>query len=186
MSKTWPTTMAILKTKRRKNATGTIKTGIEGQAKDRVTVNREITVSTTIKVITLNKIMETPTVIKVEVIVVTPETDPATTTTMGEVIKTETETIMHTDKMDTNKAIKAKATATPNADTTHGTKNDAEKIRHTQLTPTTDKIHKTLHTYIHVLSLCHLYSFTRYLKSHEYKLPKDSFLMHSSHNFTPK
>jgi hypothetical protein len=24
------------------------------------------------------------------------------------------------------------------------------------------------------------------LKSHEYKLPKDSFLMHSSHNFTPK
>jgi hypothetical protein len=41
-------------------------------------------------------------------------------------------------------------------------------------------------TYICVLSLCHLYSFTSYLKSHKCKLPKDTFLVHSSHNFTPK
>jgi hypothetical protein len=36
--------------------------------------------------------METPTIIKVEATVVTQEADPATTTTMGEEIKTETET----------------------------------------------------------------------------------------------
>jgi hypothetical protein len=43
-----------------------------------------------------------------------------------------------------------------------------------------------VYTYIHVLSLCHLYSFTSYLKNHKWELPKDTFLVHSSHNFTPK
>ena len=104
--------MATLRTKRRKNATKTINTGIETQAKDRIAVNREIAVSATMKVITLNKIMETPTVVKVEATVVTQEADPTTTTVMGKEIKTETETAMHTDMMDTDKTIKTKATAT--------------------------------------------------------------------------
>jgi hypothetical protein len=49
-----------------------------------------------------------------------------------------------------------------------------------------DKIHTASHTYIHVLSVCHLYSFTGYLKSHKCELLKGTFLMHSSQNFTPK
>jgi hypothetical protein len=35
-----------------------------------------------------------------------------------------------------------------------------------------DKIHTASCTYVHVLSLCHLYSFTGYLKSHQCELPK--------------
>jgi hypothetical protein len=60
------------------------------------------------------------------------------TTAMGKEIKTETETetAMHTDKMDADKTIKTKTTATPNADTTHITKSDAKKMRHTRLTLT--------------------------------------------------
>jgi hypothetical protein len=60
-----------LRTKRRKNTTETIDTGIETQVKDRSAVNREITVSAATKVITLNETMETPTVVKVEATVVT-------------------------------------------------------------------------------------------------------------------
>jgi hypothetical protein len=63
--------MATLRIKRRKNATETIDTGIETQAKDRIAVNREIAVSTAMKVITLNEIMETLSVIKMEVTVIT-------------------------------------------------------------------------------------------------------------------
>jgi hypothetical protein len=63
--------MATLRIKRRKNATETIDTGIETQAKDRITVNREIAVSAATKVITLNEIMETLSVIKMEVTVIT-------------------------------------------------------------------------------------------------------------------
>jgi hypothetical protein len=74
--------MATLKTKRRKNTTETINTGIETQVKDRITVNREITVSTAMKVITLNETMESLTVIKVEA---TQEADPVTITTKGQV-----------------------------------------------------------------------------------------------------
>ena len=55
---------------------------------------------------------------------------------MGEEIKTKTETAMHTDKMDADKTIKTKATATPNADTIPATKSDAEKTRHTRSTQT--------------------------------------------------
>jgi hypothetical protein len=55
-----------------------------------------------------------------------------------------------------------------------------------ELTTADHKIHTASHTYVHVLSLCHLYSFTGNLKSHKHELPKDTFLMHSSHNFTPK
>jgi hypothetical protein len=60
------------------------------------------------------------------------------TTAMGKEIKTETETetAMHTDKMDADKTIKTKTTATPNADTTHITKSNAKKMRHTRLTLT--------------------------------------------------
>jgi hypothetical protein len=42
-----------------------------------------------------------------------------------------------------------------------------------------DKIHTASHTYVHVLSLCHLYSFTSYLKSHKCELLKDTFLVHT-------
>jgi hypothetical protein len=49
-----------------------------------------------------------------------------------------------------------------------------------------DKICTASLTYIHVLSLCHLYSFTGYVKSHKCELPKDIFLVHSSHNITRK
>jgi hypothetical protein len=106
----------------------------ETQAKDRTAVNREIVLSAAMKVITSNKIMETPTVIKVEVTVVTQEADPVTITAKGEETKTETETT--TDKIDTDKTFEAKIMATPNADTTLTTKSDAEKTRHTRLTPT--------------------------------------------------
>jgi hypothetical protein len=52
---------------------------------------------------------------------------------MGEKIKTKSEIAMHTDKMDADKIIKTKATATPNADTIPAaTKSDAEKMRHTR------------------------------------------------------
>jgi hypothetical protein len=125
-----------LRIKRRKNATETINTGIETQAKAGIAVNREIADSAATKIITLNKIMETPTIIKVEATVVTQEADPATTTTMGEEIKTETETGMHTDKMDTDKTIKSKATASPNTDTAHVIKSVAEKMKHTRSTQT--------------------------------------------------
>jgi hypothetical protein len=63
--------MATLRIKRRKNATETIDTGIKTQDKDRITVNREIAVSAAMKVITLNEIMETLSVIKMEVTVIT-------------------------------------------------------------------------------------------------------------------
>jgi hypothetical protein len=72
---------------------------METQAKDGTAVNREIAVSATMKVITLNEIMETLTVIKVEVTVVTQEADPVTITAKGVETKTETETT--TDKIDT-------------------------------------------------------------------------------------
>jgi hypothetical protein len=72
--------------------------------------------------------METPTVIKVEATVVTQEADPVTITTKGEETKTETGTT--TDKIDTNKTIKTKTMATPNADITSTTKGDAENETH--------------------------------------------------------
>jgi hypothetical protein len=78
----------------------------------------------------------TLTVVKVEVTAITQEADPAMTTAMGKEIKTETETAMHTDKMDADKTIKTKTTATPNADTTHITKSDTKKMGHTRSTPT--------------------------------------------------
>jgi hypothetical protein len=106
----------------------------ETQAKDRTAVNREIVLSAATKVITSNKIMETPTVIRVEATVVTQEADPVIISTKGEETKTETETT--TDKIDTNKTFEAKITATPNADITPATKSDAEKTRHTRSTPT--------------------------------------------------
>jgi tRNA pseudouridine-54 N-methylase len=105
--------MATLRIKRRRNATKTINTEIETQAKDRIAVNREIAVSAATKVITSNKIMETLTV---KATIVTQEADPVTITTKGKETKTETETT--TDKININKAIKSKTTATPNADTT--------------------------------------------------------------------
>jgi hypothetical protein len=50
-----------------------------------------------------------------------------------------------------------------------------------------DKICTASFTYIQILTLCHLYSFTSYLKSHKWELSKDTFLVQlSSHNFTPK
>jgi hypothetical protein len=126
--------MVTLKIKRRRNTTKKIDKGIETQAKDRIAVNIEITVSTAMKIITSNKIMETPTVIKVEVTVVTQEADPVTITTKGKETKTETETT--TDKIDIDKTIETKTTATPNTDTTPATKSNAEKMRHTRLTST--------------------------------------------------
>jgi hypothetical protein len=74
--------------------------------------------------------METLTVVKVEATVVTQEADPVTITAKGEESKTETKTT--TDKIDTDKTIKTKTTATPNADITPATKSDAEKTRHTR------------------------------------------------------
>jgi hypothetical protein len=106
----------------------------ETQAKDRTTVNREIILSAATKVITSNEIMETPTVVRVEATVVSQEADPVTITAKGEETKTETETT--TDEIDTDKTFKTKIMATPNADTTPATKSDAEKMRHTRLTPT--------------------------------------------------
>jgi hypothetical protein len=106
----------------------------ETQAKDRTTVNREIAVSTATKVITSNEIMETLTVVKVEATIVTQEADPVTITAKGKETKTETETT--TDKVDTDKTIETKTTATPNADTTPATKSNAEKTRHIRWTPT--------------------------------------------------
>jgi hypothetical protein len=126
--------MVTLRIKRRRNATKTIDAETETQEKDRTAVNREIILSTATKIITSNKIMETPTVIKVEVTIVTQEADPVTITAKGKETKTETETI--TDKIDTNKTFETKITATPNTDTTPATKSDAEKMRHTRLTPT--------------------------------------------------
>ena len=117
-----------LKIKRRRNATKTIDTVIETQAKDKTAVNREITVSAAMKIITSNEIMETLTVVRVEATIVTQEADPVTITAKGEETKTETET---TTKIDIDKTIKTKTTATPNADTTHATKNNTEKMRHT-------------------------------------------------------
>jgi hypothetical protein len=64
--------MATNRIKRRRITTKTINTGIKTQDKDRITVKREITVSTTTKVITLNATMETLTIINnVEATVVT-------------------------------------------------------------------------------------------------------------------
>jgi hypothetical protein len=123
-----------LRIERRRNATETIDPETETQAKDRTAVNREIVLSAATKVIMSNKIMETPTIIKVEATVVTQEADPMTITTKGEETKTETETT--TDKIDSNKTIETKITATPNTDTTPATKSDAEKMRHTRSTLT--------------------------------------------------
>ena len=123
-----------MRTKRRKDTTETIDRGIETQVKDRITVNREITVSAAMKVMTSNKTMETPTIIKMEVTVITQEADPVTITTKGEETKTETETT--TDKININKTTETKITATPNIDTTPATKGDAEKMRHTRSTQT--------------------------------------------------
>jgi hypothetical protein len=72
--------------------------------------------------------METLTVVRVEATVVTQEADPVTITAKGEETKTETETT--TDKIDTDKTIETKTTATPNADITPATKSDAEKTTH--------------------------------------------------------
>jgi hypothetical protein len=102
--------MVTLRTKRRKNATKTINTGIETQVNDRITVNREIAVSSAMKIITSNETMETLTVVKVEATVMTQEADPVTITAKGEETKTETETI--TDKIDIDKTTEAKITAT--------------------------------------------------------------------------
>jgi hypothetical protein len=123
-----------LRIKRRRNATETIDTETETQAKDRTAVNREIILSAATKVIMSNKIMETPTVVRVEATVVAQEADPVTITAKGEETKTETETT--TDEIDTNKTFETKITAIPNADTTPATKSDAEKMRHTRSTPT--------------------------------------------------
>jgi hypothetical protein len=126
--------MVTLRTKRRKNATKTINTGIETQVKDKIAVNREIAVSTAMKVITSNETMETLTVVKVEATIVTQEADPVTITTKGEETKTETETT--TDKINIDKTTETKITATPNIDTTPTTKSDTEKMRHTRSTLT--------------------------------------------------
>jgi hypothetical protein len=126
--------MATLRIKRRRNATETINMETETQAKDRTAVNREIVLSAATKVITSNKIMETPSVVRVEVTIVTQEADPVTITAKGEVTKTETETT--TDKIDTDKTFETKITASPNADTTPATKSDAEKTGHTRSTQT--------------------------------------------------
>jgi hypothetical protein len=126
--------MATKRIKRRRITTKTINTGIETQAKDRITVKREITVSTTTKVITLNATMETLTIINVEATVITQQANPVTVTTKGKETKTETETT--TDKINIDKTIKTKTTATPNTDTTPANMNNAEKTRHTRLTPT--------------------------------------------------
>jgi hypothetical protein len=135
--------MATLRIKRRRNATKTIDTKTETQAKERTAVNREIVLSAAMKVITSNKIMETPTVVKVEATVVNQEADPVTITAKGEETKTETETT--TDKIDTDKTIETKITATSNVDTTPATKSDAEKTRHTRSTKTMKAIiNKTL------------------------------------------
>jgi hypothetical protein len=72
--------------------------------------------------------------VKVEATIVTQEADPVTITAKGEETKTETETT--TDKIDTDKTIKTKIMATPNADTTPATKSNAEKMRHTRSTQT--------------------------------------------------
>jgi hypothetical protein len=74
------------------------------------------------------------TVVKVEATVITQEADPVTITTKGKETKTETETT--TDKIDTDKTIKTKIMATPNADIAPATKSDAEKMRHTRSTQT--------------------------------------------------
>jgi hypothetical protein len=126
--------MATLRIKRRRNATKTTNTETETQDKDRTAVNREIVLSAATKVIMLNKIMETLTVIRVEATVITQEADPVTITTKGKETKTETETT--TDKIDTDKTFETKITATPNADITPATKSDAEKMKHTRSTPT--------------------------------------------------
>jgi hypothetical protein len=47
-----------------------------------------------------------------------------------------------------------------------------------------DKICTASCNYVHVLSLCHLYTLPTYSKSHKCELPKDNFLVYSSHNFT--
>jgi phosphate-selective porin len=78
--------------------------------------------------------METLTVVKVEVTVITQEADPVTMTPKGKKTKTETETT--TDKIDLDKTIKTKTTAFPNGDTTPANKSDEEKMRHTRLTLT--------------------------------------------------
>jgi hypothetical protein len=83
---------------------------------------------------TSNLHLETLTVVKVEVTIITQEADPVTITTKGEETKTETETT--TDKININKTTETKITATPNIDTTPATKGDAEKMRHTGLTLT--------------------------------------------------
>jgi prophage DNA circulation protein len=110
--------------------------------------------------------MATLTIIKVEVTVITQEADPATTTAMGKEIKTETETAMHTDKMDADKTIKTKATATPNAHTIPATKSNAEKMRHTRLTQTMKAMmDKTLTIPIKAMTMTLTMNFTSPTKS---------------------
>jgi hypothetical protein len=131
--------MATLRIKRRRNTTKKIDMETETQAKDRTVVNREIILSAATKIITSNEIMETPTVVKVEVTDVTQEADPVTITAKGKETKTETETTtdkIETDKIDTDKTIETKTTVTPNADITPATKSDAQKTRHTRSTQT--------------------------------------------------
>jgi hypothetical protein len=126
--------MATLRIKKRRNATKTIDMKTETQVKNRTAVNREILLSAATKVMTSNEIMETLTVVKVEVTIVTQEADPVTITAKGKETKTETETT--TDKINTNKTIKTKTMATPNTDTTPATKSNAEKMRHARSTQT--------------------------------------------------
>jgi hypothetical protein len=47
-------------------------------------------------------------------------------------------------------------------------------------------IHTASRTYVNVLSLCHLYPFTSYLKNTNENFQKIPFSCNSSHNFTPK
>jgi hypothetical protein len=46
-------------------------------------------------------------------------------------------------------------------------------------------IRTELRTYVHVLSVCHLYPFTSYLKNTNENYQKILFSCNSSHNFTP-
>jgi hypothetical protein len=138
--------MATLRIKRRRNTTKTINMEAETQAKDRTAVNREIVLSAATKVITWNKIMETPTVVRVEVTVATQEADPVTITAKGKETKTERETT--TDKIDTDKTIETKITATPNADITPTTSQEQCRENETHQINTDNESNDGQDTYI--------------------------------------
>ncbi len=105
--------------------------------------------------------METLTIIKVEVTVMTQEADPVTIIAKGKETKTETETTT-----DIDKTSKTKTTATPNADTTYATKNNAEKMRHTRSTLTTKAImDKTLTFWTKAMTMPLTMNFTLLMKS---------------------